>query len=159
MFEFSRSSSITYFKNRLRKQLFKPRAVKANDNFTVNDNDRCRQDTQSFQFFDSRTVFGNILFRKSHASLRKELLRLATKDSARLTVQSNFLVHQTSFSPPCNAACEIHLISVSPIELSLSNLFFSFSRSFFLGSFSGALAASSKRLSKASSDSRIAALK
>jgi hypothetical protein len=81
----------------LSEQLFESLPVKANDNLVTNNNDWSSHRAKSFKLFDCQGVFSYVLLFKNKASLRKELLRLAAEQSARLAIDSNFSRHGFHF--------------------------------------------------------------
>ena len=75
----------------LRQQLFKSLPVKANDDLAINDNNRSRHRTKSFELFDCQGILSYVLFFKNKAPLRKELFRFAAEKSAGLAINNYFL--------------------------------------------------------------------
>lgn len=77
----------------LSEQLFKSLPVKANDNLAINNNDRGSHHAKSFKLLDCRRILSDVRLFKNKASLRKELLRFAAEQSARLAINSDLFRH------------------------------------------------------------------
>ena len=77
----------------LGNQLFDSLRVEPNDSLAIDNDDRSRHRTYSFEILDCGRVLRYIPFFKNDASLRKKLFRPTAKQSGRLAIDSDLSRH------------------------------------------------------------------